>query len=84
LSSTDISPNSSRFSGTRATPRATMASTLGRTMRSPARLMDPVAGKRPMAAHSKVVLPAPLGPMTVTISPSFTSSRTWWTASTWP
>jgi hypothetical protein len=35
LSSTDISPNSSRRSGTRATPRATMVSTPGRATRSP-------------------------------------------------
>ena len=71
-----ISPKSSRFSGTKPMPCATMVSTLGRAMRWPSQLMAPLEGSSPMAALSSVVLPAPLGPMTVTISPSFTSRLT--------
>ena len=37
-----------------------------------------------MIAPSSVVLPAPLGPMTVTIRPSPASIETSWTASTLP
>ena len=84
LSSTDISPNSSRFSGTRPTPASTMASTLGRAIGCPPSLSVPVEPSRPMMAFSSVDLPAPLGPMTVTISPSPTVSATWCTASTGP
>ena len=84
LSSTDISPNSSRFSGTRPTPASTMASTLGRATGCPPSLSVPVEPSRPMMAFSSVDLPAPLGPMTVTISPSPTVSATWCTASTGP
>ena len=84
LSSTDISPNSSRFSGTRPTPRATMASTVGRAMLWPASCRPPLDGSKPMVAFSSVLLPAPLGPITVTISPSPTDSPIWCTASTGP
>ena len=84
LSSTDISPNSSRFSGTSATPRRTMASTVGRAMVSPPSVKPPCEGNRPMMAFSSVVLPAPLGPMTVTISPSPTCSSIPWMACTGP
>ena len=61
-----------------------LCAAMGLAMRSPARVRLPLDGSRPIAAHSGVVLPAPLGPMTVTISPSSTLSATWCTASTAP
>ena len=84
LSSTDISPNSSRRSGTSATPRATMASTVGRAIVTASSVNVPCERSMPIAAHSSVDLPAPLGPITVTISPALTLSSTPCTACTSP
>src|SRR6185369_13587221 len=84
LSSTDISPNSSRRSGTSATPRATIASTVGLAIVCPASASVPEDGSNPIAAQSSVDLPAPLGPITVTISPCCTVSSTPCTACTAP
>src|SRR5580700_1236498 len=46
---------------------------------------EPASGRsRPVTSRSAVVLPAPLGPKRTTNSPSFTTSETSRTASTWP
>ena len=46
--------------------------------------MSPSNGSNPMIADKSVVLPAPLGPITVTIWPGATASDTLCTASTLP
>jgi hypothetical protein len=46
--------------------------------------MVPRAGKSPMSAASSVVLPAPFGPITVTIWPASSRNDTPATASTLP
>ncbi|MND49443.1 hypothetical protein D3C80_403870 [compost metagenome] len=62
-------PNSSRFSGTRPRPRDTITSTSGTASRLPSKATRPREPSTPMMAESRVVLPAPLGPITVTICP---------------
>ena len=61
-----------------------MASTVGLAMVIPCSASVPLERSKPMAAHSRVDLPAPLGPITVTISPSCTLSSTPCTACTSP
>ena len=51
---------------------------------SPPSVMEPVAAVKPLIASSRVVLPAPLGPMSPTIVPSGTSKLTPSTAMTPP
>ena len=82
FSSTVISWNSSRFSGTNVIPRRTSASVSQRSTRSPAKRIVPREGSSPMIAPSSVVLPAPFGPITVAIFPVGTDSDTPRTAST--
>ena len=48
----------------------------------PSKNISPREGRSPIAAPSSVVLPAPLGPMTVTICPLSMDSETPRTAST--
>jgi hypothetical protein len=79
-----IEPNSSRFSGTRFMPRTTIRSTSGTCSMLPSKATSPRDGSRPMIADRVVVLPAPLGPITVTILPSPTARLTPLTASTLP
>ena len=79
-----MAPNSSRFSGTSVIPRATMRSTSGTTSRVPSKATWPLLPSTPMMAESIVVLPAPLGPITVTIWPSPTVRLALVRASTLP
>ena len=72
LSATVISANSSRRSGTRHSPCATRASTSVCVMDTPSYRTSPRAGNSPITALSRVVLPAPFGPITVTIEPAGT------------
>src|SRR5512141_1537234 len=69
-------------------PRATIVSTAGRVSVAPPKRTvpraDPLAGSAPMMAASMVVLPAPFGPITVTIWPRGTSRCTFCSASTLP
>ena len=67
---TDMSVNNSRFSGTRQRPRSTRSSVSRSPMSAPSNAMRPAKGSRPIAAVSSVVLPAPFGPITVTIWPA--------------
>ena len=61
----------------KATPRFTTSSVCLPSIRSPSNHTSPVAGRsRPMIVLSVVVLPAPLAPTMLTISPSATSSET--------
>ncbi len=79
-----MEPNSSRFSGTRFMPRTTMRSTSGTCSMLPSKATWPEDGSRPMMADRVVVLPAPLGPITVTICASPTARLSLLTASTLP
>jgi hypothetical protein len=63
-------PKSSRFSGTRARPRMTRSSSVRRLMSSPSKSSRPREGSRPIKAPSIVLLPAPLGPITVITLPA--------------
>src|SRR5262249_10969809 len=77
LSSTLSFGNRRRFSGPWAIPRSTMR--WAGTPRSdrPSRLMPPPkVGMSPDTTRISVVLPAPLGPITPTVSPAATSSDT--------
>jgi hypothetical protein len=65
-------------------PRATRSSTGHAIAFAPKQRSAPCAGKRPAIAPSSVVLPAPFGPITVTIDPGATASDTSRTASTLP
>jgi len=66
-------------------PRATRLSVSSRLMFWPWNDTVPSAtGTSPMIADSMLVLPAPLGPSSVTISPSLTESETECTARTAP
>ena len=61
----------------KATPRLTMSSVRLPSILSPSNHTSPAAGcSRPMIVFSVVVLPAPLAPTMLTISPSATSSET--------
>ena len=82
FSSTVISANNSRFSGTSEMPMRTSASVSLPSIRSPANLTAPFAGSSPMIAPSSVVFPAPFGPITVAIFPLGTAIDTPRTAST--
>src|SRR6185503_2887254 len=76
LSTTLISGNTRAPSGTTAMPRRTIASGGSPSMRSPLKRMAPPlrarSGMRPRMARMTVVLPAPFGPMRLTISPRAT------------
>ncbi len=64
--------NSSRFSGTRLMPARTRASMPLAPSAAPSKRTVPREGSTPMMAFSSVVLPAPFGPMTVTMLPAST------------
>ncbi|PLY58373.1 hypothetical protein HBH1_03440 [Herbaspirillum sp. BH-1] len=80
--------NSSRFSGTSERPRATRSSISIRPTSSPWKTILPLAvapvGSAPIMALSRVDLPAPLGPMTVTIWPARRDSVASLSAATLP
>ena len=61
-----------------------MVSTSGATIATLSNSMRPREGNSPMIADSMVVLPAPLGPITVTIWPSPTVMLASVSASTLP
>jgi hypothetical protein len=84
LSATDISAKSSRRSGTSTSPSATRASVWSAPSAAPSNSITPRLGSRPMIALSSVVLPAPLGPMTVTMRPAPTVRLAPRSASTLP
>ena len=69
-------------------PRATIVSIDGCDSTAPPNRttprVAPVVGSAPMIAASSVVLPAPLGPITVTIWPAPTSRLAFDSASTLP
>jgi hypothetical protein len=69
FSSTVMVGKTRRPWGTRATPRRTTSSALGGNGSPPSRI-SPSRGSRPAMALRVEVLPAPLGPMRATISPS--------------
>ena len=66
--------NNSRFSGTSDIPACTRAETSVVPRAMPSNPTWPRAGNIPMTAFSSVDLPAPFGPITVTISPAATLS----------
>ncbi len=69
--------NSRRPSGTCEIPRRTMASAARPVISCPSIRTRPAAGTiSPEMARSRVDLPAPLGPMTETISPARTFNET--------
>ena len=71
-----------RPSGTRVTPRLTMLVGSAPVMFSPSKVMEPPEGfTSPAMARSVELLPAPLAPMSVTISPRRTSKEMPLTAS---
>ena len=71
FSSTVMSGNTSRFSGTRAMPRSTIWRGARPAISSPRRVMEPRRGLRiPAMVIIRVVLPAPFGPRRHVISPS--------------
>src|SRR5262245_31862846 len=77
LSSTVSFGNSRRFSGTCAIPRSTIRCAERPTVVSPPNVMLPESGgTRPEITRINVVLPAPLGPITPTVSPGATPSET--------
>ena len=74
-----------RPSGTSTIPAATAPCDETPASSRPSRRTDPLAGrKRPAMALSVLLLPAPLGPISATISPAATESETPRTASTCP
>ncbi len=77
--------NTSRFSGTRATPRATMSCGARPAISSPANRIEPRRGLRiPLVVIISVVLPAPFGPSRQVIDPCATASVTPLSASILP
>src|SRR6185437_2231103 len=77
FSSTVIVPNNCRRSGTWPSPARTMAGVGRRAIDLPSNLMSPDdAGRRPMTVFNSVLLPAPLAPISATISPAPTVSET--------
>ena len=67
----------SRPSGTWPTPAVTMASGAARVMSRPSKTTRPALGRTsPEIARSVVLLPLPLAPSSVTISPAATVSDT--------
>src|SRR5690606_33933269 len=77
LSSTDMLPKSSRLSGTSEIPSETRRSTCHEPISEPRYCTEPeqlpVLGKEPMMELSRVDLPAPLPPITVTMLPRVTA-----------
>src|SRR5215472_10522627 len=77
LSSTVSLGNSRRFSGTWAIPCSTIRCGGTPTIERPSSVMAPAkAATSPDMTRISVVLPAPLGPITPTVSPAATSSDT--------
>ena len=74
MSCTVISANSSRFSGTRLTPLAD-ALLDGEPLLVAPSMDGPREGSSPMMGAISVVLPAPLGPTTVTMLPGVDGER---------
>ena len=84
LSFTDMKGNTRRPSGTMAMPRRTIWSGERPSMRSPSKWISPLDGRfNPVMARSVVVLPAPLAPISATISPLSTVMVTPFSACTW-
>jgi len=73
LSNTVIEGNNSRFSGTRHIPRSTRCSVSRSSIGFPRNLIWPSLDCNAAMAFSKVDLPTPFGPITVTICPSRTT-----------
>ena len=74
-----------RPSGTSASPHCMMTWVGLRVMSCPSNVTAPLlACGEPQIVISKVLLPAPLAPIRVTISPGCTSSDTPLSASIWP
>src|SRR6185436_15188858 len=70
-------PKSWRRSGTCASPRRTMACVARPAISAPSSWIEPCQARtRPITVLSSVLLPAPLAPISATISPRFTSSDT--------
>ena len=77
--------NSRRPSGDCEMPISTMSCGLRRVMSLPLKTIRPCCGVlRPLIERSVVDLPAPLAPISVTTSPSCTSSETPFSASIEP
>ena len=77
FSSTVMVPNSCRRSGTCARPARTIAEVARRPIEVPSKRMSPADSvTSPMTVLSSVLLPAPLAPISATISPAATSSET--------
>ena len=73
FSATVMRGNTCRPSGHSASPRRTRSSIVMRVMSSPASTTrPPLIGNAPIAAFSRVVLPAPFGPIIAVISPART------------
>src|SRR5579884_4313432 len=85
LSSTDSAGKMPRPSGTSEMPRRATRSPRMRVMSRPSNHTVPEEGRRrPPMVSSSVVLPAPLGPSSATISPLSTSRLTSLIAAIWP
>ncbi len=84
MSSTDIEANSSRFSGTRLRPPSTRSSIGVRPSGRPSNVTPPLDGSTPMIAFRRLVLPAPLAPITVATPPIGMAIEAARTASTRP
>ncbi len=81
LSSTESPGNGLTIWKVRPMPRRHTASGVNPSMRTPANVTVPSSGARaPAIMANRVVLPAPLGPITAKISPAATSKLTWSTA----
>ena len=81
LSTTERSSNSSRLWKVRTNPRRARSAGGRSVTSSPAKCTEPAdSGTKPVTASIRVVLPAPLGPIRPTNSPSATSRSTSWTA----
>ena len=77
FSNTDMRGNTRRPSGESAMPRATISGVSRRSMRSPSNQISPLSiGCSAMIAFSVLDLPAPLDPISETISPVPISSDT--------
>src|SRR5207249_4790008 len=77
FSCTVMPPKSRRPSGTSATPRSTIRWAPSVRRSWPSQRMAPLRGRtRPATQFSRVLLPAPLGPSSATISPAPTESVT--------
>ena len=85
LSSTLIEAKTPRPSGTRQMPARTLRSTGRPVMGAPLKRISPaVGGLMPSTVCSSVVLPAPLAPISTTISPRNTSRLASFSAFTCP